>query len=74
MLGSGSVMSYRTIFHLVEQYLKITTIEFPLERSCDCFVVQLESQQLLLNPFERGKVIRGKGFALQDRKINLDLI
>jgi len=67
-------MSYRTIFHLVEQNIKIATIEFPLERSCDCFVVQLKSQQLLLNRFKRGKDIGGKGFALQDRKVNLDLI
>ena len=67
-------MSYRTIFHLVEQYLKITTIEFSLERSGDCFVVRLKSQQLLLNGFERGKVIGDKGLALQDRKVNLDLI
>lgn len=67
-------MSYRTIFHLVEQDIKIATIKFPLERSCDCLVVQLKSQQLLLNRFKRGKVIGGKGFALQDRKVNLDLI
>ena len=50
-------MSDRTNFDLVEQNIKIATIEFPLERSCDCFIVQLKSQQLLLNRFKRGKVV-----------------
>jgi hypothetical protein len=67
-------MSYGTIFHFVEENIKIVTIEFPLERSCDCFEVQLKSQQLLLNRFKRGKVIGDNGFALQDRKVNLDVI
>ena len=58
----------------VEERGKIVTCEFPLEGLCNRFVIALECQQSFLDGGQRGEVVGGKDFALDDGEVDLDLI
>jgi hypothetical protein len=59
---------------LVKELREVTSSEFPLERLGDRFVVVLEFQESFGNRFEVGEIIGREDLALNDGKVNLDLI
>src|SRR6266481_2806682 len=58
----------------LEQEVQVGRGEFPLKRGGDLLVVVLEGQQSCLRLGEAGEVVRGQEFALDDRKVDLDLV
>ncbi len=59
---------------LAEELCEVLSSELPLEGLGDRFVVALEFQESFGNRFEAGEIIRGQDLALNDGKVNLDLI
>lgn len=57
-----------------EELHEVLSSEFPLERLGDRFVVALEFQESFSNRVEAGEIMGGQDLALNDGKINLDLI
>lgn len=59
---------------LVKELREVLSSEFPLERLGDRFVVALEFQESFGHRFEVGEVIGRQDLALNNGKVNLDLI
>ena len=59
---------------LVEERVKVTASEGPLEWSCSPLIARLEGQQAPFKVGPAGKVARREEFALDDRKVDLDLV
>ena len=64
-----------TAWHeLGEEHVKVTTSEGPLEWPCSPLIARLEGQQAPFKVGPIGKVARSEEFALDDRKVDFDLI
>jgi hypothetical protein len=59
---------------LGEEYVKVTASEGPLEWPCSPLIARLEGQQAPFKVGPGGKVARSEEFALDDRKVDLDLV
>ena len=59
---------------LGEEYVKVTASKGPLEWPCSPLIARLEGQQAPFKVGPVGKVARRKEFALDDRKVDLDLV
>ena len=54
--------------------MEVSAVEFPLEGFGDGLVVALEAKQAILNVSDRGEVVRGESFPLDDGEVDLDLV
>ena len=59
---------------LGEEYVKVTASEGPLEWPCSPLIARLEGQQAPFKVGPGGKVARREEFALDDRKVDFDLV
>ena len=59
---------------LGEEYVKVTASEGPLEWPCSPLIARLEGQQAPFKVGPGGKVARSEEFALDNRKVDLDLL
>ena len=72
-LGCGTEHSGSRV-DLFDEVVEVGAAEFPLEGLGDGLVVLLEAKQTVLDISERGEVVWGQRFALDDREVDLDLV
>ena len=59
---------------LFDEVVEVGAAEFPLEGLGDSLVVLLEAKQAFLDISERGEVVWGQSFPLDDGEVDLDLV
>jgi hypothetical protein len=74
MTLSGGTEHSGSSVHFFDEIVEVGASEFPLEGLGDGLVVLLEAKQTVLNISERGEVVWGQSFPLDDGEVDLDLV